>query len=117
MKIPGYTLHGDYYLTDEVISNKTWKEACKMRKFVNLPNGKMVIAHTLSLEELRTIPREERALYGNWYWTSTLTGDSVWFVNSFGDFGKLNCRPWVYYDGGIRLGFHKNEIKHFLEIE
>ena len=54
VKIPGYTLHGDYYLADEVIPNKTWEEACKMKKPVRLPNGEIVVARILSKEELES---------------------------------------------------------------
>lgn len=121
MKIPGYTLHGDYYLADEVIPNKTWKEACKMKEVITLPNDKMVIAHTLSKEELKTIPQEERGIHSfwyYWYWTTTLCcdcyGSNAWYVNSIGDFYYSYIR---YCGGCARLGFHKKEIKQFLDIE
>jgi hypothetical protein len=117
MKIFGYTLHGDYYLADEVIPNKTWKEACEIKEEVTLPNDKKVIAHTLSKEELETIPEEERKISENghyWYWTSTPYGVSgAWYVYSIGNFDYINIR----YYGGCRLGFHKNEIKQFLDVE
>ena len=119
MKIPGYTLHGDYYLADKVVLNKNWKEACEMKEKIVLPNGKTVIAHTLSKKELETIPREERKIDENghcWYWTSTPTGDSAWLVSSSGVFGRtyinISCG-----NGGVRLGFHKSEIKQILNIE
>jgi len=107
VKIPGYTLHGDYYLTDEVIPNKAWEEACKMRKPVRLPNGEIVIAHTLSKEELETIPQEERKIDKNghfWYWTSTPGNDNyAWIVNGNGDFYNIHI---IYSGGGgARLGF------------
>jgi len=120
MKIPGYTLHGDYYLADEVITNVTWEEACKMRKPVRLPNGKTVIAHTLSKKELETIPQEERKIDKNghyWYWTSSPSGDYyACYVYISGDF-LHNIITYSGGTGGARLGFHKNEIKHFLDIE
>lgn len=107
MEIKGYTLHGDYYLADEVIPNKNWKQACEMKEVVILPNGKKVIAHTLSKEELETIQEYERATRHNWYWTNTTTtdGDGAWFV-SYG--GNLNYRCTINYsnaNGGARLGF------------
>ena len=118
MKILGYTLHGDYYLADEVIPNKTWKEACKMRKFVNLPNGKMAIAHTLSKEELKTIPQEERGIKKYWYWTSTpYDCDCTWYVLYNGIFHYFGSINYSNNDGGVCLGFHKNEIKQILEVE
>jgi hypothetical protein len=108
VKIPGYTLHGDYYLADEVIPNKTWEEACKMKKPVRLPNGEIVIAHTLSKEELETIPREERKINENghwWYWTSSPYYDSyAWYVSHYGDFSGIGINNG-YGDGGARLGF------------
>jgi hypothetical protein len=116
MKIKGYTLHGDYYLADNVIPNKTWKEACEMKEEITLSNGKKVVAHTLSKEELESIPSEERSC-DKWYWTSTPGDDKyAWGVNYGG----------VFYDyifdssndiGGVCLGFHKSEIKQLLDIE
>ena len=117
MKIKGYTLHGDYYLADKVITCTNWEEACKMKEVITLPNGKMVVAHILSKEELGTIPRKERGNRSCWYWTSTSDSDmSTWFVSLFGDFGKLDG---CFYsgDGGARLGFYKNETKQLLDIE
>ena len=120
MKIPGYTLYGDYYLSDDVITNVNWKEACEMKEIVTLPNDKKVIAHTLSKEELETIPQEERAIGNRWYWTSTpnVPGSNSFmnFVSFDGDF--LNSyRSLSHIDGGARLGFHKKEIKQFLDVE
>lgn len=121
MKIPGYTLHGDYYLADKVIPNKNWNEACKIIKEITLPNGKTVIARTLSKAELETIPQEQREISENghvWYWTSTPDSDmSAWFVNFFGDFSSLSSIYNNYDDGGARLGFHKNETKQLLDAE
>jgi hypothetical protein len=90
MEIKGYTLHGDYYLADKIIPGKTWKEAIKMKEEITLPNGKKVIAHTLSKEELETIPQEERKIDKNghfWYWTSTPSDDKhAWNVHMGGYF-------------------------------
>ena len=120
MKIPGYTLHSDYYLANNVIPNKTREEACKKKQTVTLPNGKKVIAHTLSKEELEAIPLEERKISENghyWYWTSTPGNDDLaWGVNSRGDFNYISFNG-SSDDGGARLGFHKNEIKQLLDIE
>lgn len=102
MEIKGYTLHGDYYLADKIIPNKTWKEACEMKKEITLPNGKKVIAHILSKEELETIPRKERKC-GKWYWTST-PGADAWYVYSDGDFSNYKVTS-VSVSGGARLGF------------
>ena len=114
MKIPGYTLHGDYYLADKIIPNKTWKEAYEMKEEITLPNGKTVIARTLSKEELETIPEEERE-FGKWYWTSTIcvNNDYAWYMNSVGDLSYTN----ISHCGNVRLAFHKNEIKQFLDVE
>ena len=111
-KIKGYTLHGDYYLADKVITNVDWEEAIKMIKEVTLPNGKTVIAHILSKIELETIPKEERK-YDKWYWTSTLYDSGIhWIV--YND-GVVYTGGDDYYNiyGGARLGF-KNP---FLEEE
>ena len=102
MEIKGYTLHGGYYLADKVIPKKNWKEACEMKEIITLPNGKKVIAHTLSKEELKTIPFEERK-HNKWYWTSTLENDyNAWCVNYCGDFEFQNIDNSYI---GIRLGF------------
>jgi len=107
-EIPGYTLHGDYYLADEVITNKTWKEACEMKEVITLPNGKTVIARTLSKEELETIPKEERKIDENghwWYWTRTPYDSSdAWGVRYNGDFNDYNFDS-SNDSGGARLGF------------
>jgi hypothetical protein len=108
MEIKGYTLHGDYYLADDVIPNVTWKEACETKEGIALPNGKTVIAHTLSKEELETIPKEERKISKNghfWYWTSTsYAGSGAWYVSDNGVFDS----DYIYDSddyGGARLGF------------
>ena len=112
MEIKGYTLHGNYYLVDKVVTNVDWEEACKMKEEITLPNGKTVIAHTLSKEEVETIPKEERKS-GNWYWTSTTRGSGRhWCVYDGGAFNIINTDNSVY-NGGARLGF-KNP---FLEEE
>jgi len=105
VKTPGYTLHGDYYLSDEVIPNKTWEQACKMKKIVTLPNGKMVVAGILSKEELETIPEEERRIGSKWYWTSTPSdANDAWFVYGSGGFDIYDIDSSNDY-GGARLGF------------
>lgn len=119
MKIPGYTLHGDYYLADNVIPNKTWKEACEMKEEITLSNGKKVVAHTFSKEELEIISKKERGMKDCWYWTSTSNSDydnCAWCVINIGDFYDSYV-SFSFSTGGARLGFHKNEIKQFLDIE
>jgi len=115
MKIPNYTLYGDYYLSDKVFNYTNWKEACEMREEIILPNGKIVFAHTLSKEELETIPKKD---CDKWYWTNTSNGcGAAWFVGHNGNFGYNDVSNYGYY-GGTRLGFHKNEIKkQLLDIE
>ena len=109
MEIKGYTLHGDYYLADKVITNISWKKALKMKKKVTLPNGKTVIAHTLSKEELETIPKEERKC-GKWYWTSSsYDSDTRWFVFTYCGFFYANRVGSGNSAGGARLGF-KNPL-------
>lgn len=105
MKIKGYTLHGDYYLSDKVITNTNWKKAHEMEEEVTLPNGKKVIAHTLSKEELETIPIKEREIDSKWYWTSTPIDDNyACYVHDGGDFNEFRVSHSSNY-GGIRLGF------------
>jgi hypothetical protein len=108
VKIPDYTLHGDYYLADKVILNKNWEEAKIMTQTIDLPNGKKILAHTLSKEELETIPKEERKISENghcWYWTSTPdNGNNAWYVNYYGDFDYY-CVTESDGGGGARLGF------------
>jgi len=106
MEIKGYTLHGRFYLADKVIPNKSWKEALKMEEEVTLPNGKTVVAHTLSKAELETIPRKERIISENghwWYWTSTPSNSNIaWNVSIDGVLLTFTNNP---DDGGARLGF------------
>lgn len=105
MEIKGYTLHGDYYLADNIIPNKNWKEACEIKEEIILPNGKTIIAHTLSKEELKSIPLEER-MCKLWYWTSTSDDDnSALYVKWYGEFQyNYNISVLDCY-GGARLGF------------
>ena len=104
VKVHGYTLHGDYYLADKVITNVDWEEALRMERVVALPNGKTVVAYTLSKAELETIPKEERKC-GNWYWTSiTYDGERHWYVNGGGGFG-IGSDGIDDDNGGARLGF------------
>lgn len=70
-KIEGYTCYGECYLSNTIIENKTWKEAMELKETVVFPNGKTVIAHTLSKEELETTPFAKRRRYEKAYWTST----------------------------------------------
>ena len=113
-EIPGYTLHGDYYLSDKVIPYKNWKEACDLRGLVILPNGETVIAHTLSKEELETIPLEERKISENghyWYWTSTPYGGNLaWGVYGNGGFSIFSI-TFSDDNGGARLGFKNPFLK------
>lgn len=107
-KIKGYTLHGDYYLADKVIPDKTAYEALHTEEEITLSNGKTVIARVLSREELDTIPLEERQIEVS-YWTSTEvvfehTYLACWALNS----KKSNNFFGEYTYGGtyaIRLGF------------
>ena len=108
MEIKGYTLHGDYYLADKVIPNKSWKEACEMKEEIVLPNGKIVIARTLSKKELESIPEEERKIDENghwWYWTRTPGNDiTAWYLEIDGDLYYSYIDDSDEY-GGARLGF------------
>lgn len=116
MKIKDYTLHGNYYLSDYVFKNNNWENACKFKKDIILPNGKTVVAHTLSKKELETIPIEQRKL-GKWYWTSDCNSSNfAWFVCVDGSFDDIHIEFCGSF-GGIRLGFHKNEIRQILNIE
>lgn len=115
VKIPGYTLHGDYYLADDIIIYTNWEDAREMKKTIILPNGKPVIAHTLSKDELETILKEERKISENghyWYWTSTPDGDTyAWYVDYSGDFSIGNAITSSYGNGGVRLGFKNPFLK------
>lgn len=119
MKIKGYTLRGDYYLADKIVTNTIWEEAIRMKEVITLPNGKKVLARTLSKKELEIIPLEERGNGSKWYWTSTpydCNGEHAWGVGNIGGFGSAGI-TYSGDSGGARLGFHKNEIKQFLDIE
>ena len=104
----GYTLYGDYFLSNTIIPNKNWSEACAMTQNVIVTRGaetKTVTAHTLSRAELKTLSAEQRKISDKWYWTSNPIDDSnAWGVVYSGDFRNY----YVLYsndDGGIRLGF------------
>lgn len=107
----GYTLYGDYFLSNTIIPNKTWNEACAMTQNVIVTRGaetKTVIAKTLSKSELGTLTPEQRKLSENghtWYWTSTpIDGSNAWSVIYSVDFRN----SYIGYsgdDGGARLGF------------
>lgn len=107
----GYTLYGDYFLSNVIIPNKTWNEACAMTQNVIVNKGaetKTVTARTLSKAELRTLTPEQRKLSENghdWYWTSTPIDDSnAWSVVYSVDF--RNSYVYASVDsGGVRLGF------------
>ena len=106
MEIKGYTLHGDYYLSDKILAHTNWEEACEMKEEIILPNGKTVVAHTLSKEELETISEEERKC-DKWYWTSATYGnsnDTAWVVDFGGGF-NINYIYCCDNNGGVRLGF------------
>lgn len=111
----GYTLYGDYFLSNVIIPNKDWNEACNMTENVivtQIKNGnaetKTVIAHTLSKAELQTLSAEQRKISENghwWYWTSTpIDDENAWTVRNDGNFRN----SYIYYsdaEGGARLGF------------
>jgi hypothetical protein len=112
----GYTLYGEYFLSNTITPNKNWNEACAMTESVTVTQNynygsaetKTVIAHTLSKAELETIPQEQRKISENghvWYWTNTPDGDNyAWDVGSSGDFSYTDIDSSAGY-GGARLGF------------
>lgn len=107
----GYTLYGDYFLSNVIIPNKNWSEACAMTQNVIVTRGaetKTVIAHTLSRAELKTLTPEQRKLSENghtMYWTSTPIDDSnAWSVVYSVDFRNSNIN-YSGDSGGARLGF------------
>lgn len=107
----GYTLYGDYFLSNVIIPNKNWSEACAMTESVTVTqNGetKTVIAKTLSKSELRTLTPEQRKLSENghtMYWTSTpIDGSNAWSVVYSVDFRNSNIN-YSGDSGGARLGF------------
>lgn len=107
----GYTLYGDYFLSNTIIPNRNWSEACAMTQNVTVTKGaetKTVTAHTLSKAELRTLTPEQRKISENghtWYWTSTPINDSnAWSVIYSVDFRNSGVN-YSSDDGGVRLGF------------
>ena len=107
----GYTLYGDYFLSNIIIPNKTWHEACAMTQNVTVTqNGetKIVTARTLSKSELKTLSAEQRKISENghtWYWTSTpIDGSNAWSVIYSVDFRNSNVN-YSGDSGGARLGF------------
>lgn len=107
----GYTLYGDYFLSNVIIPYKTWNEACAMTQNVIVNKGaetKTVTAHTLSKAELRTLTPEQRKLSENghtFYWTSTPIDDSnAWSVVYSVDFRNSSVN-YSGDSGGARLGF------------
>lgn len=110
----GYTLYGDYFLSNIIIPNRNWSEACAMTQNVTVTQNynigtktKTVIAHTLSKAELETLSAEQRKIDENghyWYWTSTpYDGNHACYVNLVGFFFLNNDQIDNY--GGARLGF------------
>lgn len=106
----GYTLYGDYFLSNIIIPSRDWDEACAMTQNVIVTQGaktKTVIAHTLSKSELETLSAEQRKIDENghiWYWTSTPYDGNAWFVNYIGGFNYVNDGIKTL-TGGARLGF------------
>ena len=107
----GYTLYGDYFLSNTIIPNKTWNEACAMTQNVIVTQGaetKIATAKTLSKSELRTLTPEQRKISENghtWYWTSTpIDGSNAWSVIYSVDFRNSGVN-YSSDDGGARLGF------------
>lgn len=107
----GYTLYGDYFLSNVIIPNKNWSEACAMTQNVIVTqNGetKTVTARTLSKSELRTLTPEQRKLSENghtMYWTSTpIDSSNAWSVVYSVDFRNSNIN-YSGDSGGARLGF------------
>ena len=125
---PGYTLYGDYFLSNTITPNKNWNEALTMTENITvtqkittidiylfsgekeqtLTSSKSATAKTLSKAELETLTTEQRKIDDNgriWYWTSTPYGDdNAWHVNGNGDFVNILLTLSSGY-GGARLGF------------
>ena len=112
---PGYTLYGDYFLSNTITPNKNWSEACAMTSNVTVKQNytlgeqsKTVTAYTLSKGELETLTVEQRKISENghvWYWTSTPYDDNyAWNVEYDGFFLSSNINN-IYGNGGARLGF------------
>ena len=126
---PGYTLYGNYFLSNTIITNKNWNEACAMTANVTITktitttttylvsgektsssiSTKIATTKTLSKAELETIPREQREISENghvWYWTSTPYDDRhALYVSSSGYFCHDRIIDDSVYNGGARLGF------------
>ena len=124
---PGYTLYGNYFLSNTVIANKNWHEACAMTANVTVTktitttitysisgektsssmSTKIATAKTLSRDELGTLTVEQRKINNRWYWTSSPYDDTLaWHVYDDGDFGIYNYN--IFHsdvNGGARLGF------------
>lgn len=124
IKIPGYTLYGDYYLADKIIPIENFWKAMRTSeevkvKLPNLPNRDRIIARVLSAQEIKKIkPPEKRAFFKNgepmWYYTSTRdkNGDVLIVVDG-GRFSTLSPEDDAAGSGGVRLGF----INPFLHSE
>ena len=103
-KIEGYTCYGKYYLADKIFKDVYLKKALEMKEEIIFPNGKIAIAHTLSEEELETIPKVARACNED-YWTSTPDRTiyySHYFVSNRGNICYGNND---YNNIAVRLGF------------
>lgn len=121
---PGYTLYGSYFLSNTVIANKIWHEACTMTANVTVTktitttitysisgektsssmSTKIATARTLSRDELGTLTTDQRRIDNEWYWTSTRSNDTgAWSVGYNGDF--ISFSAGNYATGGVRLGF------------
>jgi len=128
---PGYTLYGDYFLSDTITANIIWAVACVMtnknvivtetittintylfkgEETSTSVSTKTVTAKTLSKKELETLTAEQRKINENghyWYWTSTPNADHyAWGVYEGGrfDIGHFSIDDRSD-DGGARLGF------------
>jgi hypothetical protein len=118
IKIPGYTLYGNYYLADKIIPVVNFWKALRTSEEIKLPNSnRIVIARVLSAEEIKKIkPKEKRSFYKNgkpmWYYTSTTNKDGdVLIVVDNGNFYTLSPTDDAASSGGVRLGF-KNPFLH-----
>ena len=119
---PGYTLYGDYFLSNIVIANKNWNEARAMSESITVTKTitttitysisgektsssmltKIATAKILSKAELETLSAGQRKISENghyWYWTSTPSHDgSAWDVNSYG--GRCSVNRWYCKTSG-----------------
>ena len=113
---PGYTLYGDYFLSDTITPNKNFEQAKTMTANVIVTQNynyggaetKNTTAKTLSKEELETIPQKQRKISENghaWYWTSTPDDDGrAYLVIGIGGFNS-DIISYNTATGGARLGF------------